>query len=63
MNCTLCKQEIELNQEATIRNGHVYHECCAITYDEGETDDGYQNKCHTASCIPDDTFTISNQKL
>ena len=43
MNCTLCKQEIELNQEATIRNDHVYHECCAITYDEGETDDGYQN--------------------
>ena len=60
MNCTLCKQEIELNQEVTIRNGHTYHECCAITYDEGETDDGYQNQCHTASCIPDDTFTISN---
>ena len=61
MNCTLCKQEIELNQEATIRNDHVYHVCCAITFDKGETDDGYQNPCHTASCIPDGTFTISNQ--
>ena len=60
MNCNLCKKEIELNQEATIRNDHVYHVCCAITYDKGETDDGYQNPCHTASCIPDDTFTISN---
>jgi len=36
MNCTLCKQEIELNQEAQIRNDHVYHEGCAITYDKDE---------------------------
>ena len=41
MNCTLCKQEIELNQEAQIRNDHVYHECCAITFDQGETDDAF----------------------
>jgi len=39
MNCTLCKQEIKLNQEVQIRNDHVYHECCAMTYDNGETDD------------------------
>ena len=36
MNCTLCKQEIELNQEAEIRNNHAYHEYCAITYDKDE---------------------------
>ena len=39
MNCTLCKQEIE--SEPQIRNNHEYHECCAITYDEGETDDAF----------------------
>ena len=61
MNCTLCKQEIELNQEATIRNDHLYHQCCAMTYDKGETDDGYQNLCNTGSCNPDYTFTITNQ--
>ena len=60
VNCTLCQQEIELNQKATIRNDHVYHECCAITYDKGETDDGYQNLCNTGSCNPNDTFTLSN---
>jgi hypothetical protein len=25
-----------LNQEAQIRNDHVFHECCAITYDKDE---------------------------
>jgi hypothetical protein len=32
----------------------------AITYDKGETDDGYQNLCNTGSCNPNDTFTLSN---
>jgi hypothetical protein len=36
MNCNQCKQEIELNQEAQIRNDHVFHECCAMTYDKDE---------------------------
>ena len=34
MNCTLCKQEIKSDPQ--IRNDHVYHECCAITYDKDE---------------------------
>ena len=46
MNCTLCKQEIELNQEAQIRNDHVYHECCAMTYDKDEKVNSYNaNGC------------------
>ena len=60
MNCAYCKKEIELNQKVTIRNDHVYHECCAITYDKGETDDGYQNLCNIGICNPNDTFTPSN---
>ena len=36
MNCTLCKQEIELNLEYQMRNDHAYHECCAMTYDKDE---------------------------
>ena len=60
MNCTLCKQEIELKQKSTIRNNHAYHECCEITYDKGETDDVYQNLCNTGSCNPNDSFTFSN---
>ena len=39
---------------------HVYHECCAITYDKDETDDGYQNLCNIGICNPNDTFTLSN---
>ena len=39
MNCALCKQEIELDPQ--IRNDHVYHECCAMTYDKGETEDSF----------------------
>ena len=60
MNCAYCKKEIELNQKVAIRNDHVYHECCAITYDKGETDDGYQNLCKIGICNPTDTFTPSN---
>ena len=60
MNCAHCKKEIELNQKVTIRNDHVYHECCAITIDKGETDDGYQNLCNIGICNPNDTFTLSN---
>jgi len=39
MNCTLCKTEIESDPQ--IRNDHAYHECCAITYDKGETEDSF----------------------
>ena len=41
MNCTLCKQEIELKLGVQIRNGHTYHQSCAMTYDNGETDDAF----------------------
>ena len=48
MICTLCKTEIE--SEPQIRNDHVYHECCAITYDKDEKTilTNYYNKLHNA---------------
>jgi len=46
MNCALCKQEIKSNFQ--VRNDHVYHECCAITYDKDEKTilTNYYNKLH-----------------
>ena len=46
MNCTLCKQEIELNLEYQMRNDHAYHEGCAMTYDKDEKVNSYHaNGC------------------